>query len=407
VSGSEPLSPYQRRLFTFLSVATFFEGYDFIALTQVLPHLRSTWGLDHEQAGWLVAFINFGTILAWLLVRKADVWGRRRVLTVTIAGYTLATLFSAFSPNVFVFALLQMVGRVFLLGEYAISMVIAAEEMPASRRGMVIGVIASMGVLGSVLCAGVVSPLVKATPLGWRAVYLVGVLPLVILAYARRNLKETERFTRDVKSAEQPSLFELWRTPYRRRMLELGAIWFLTYLCTQNAVTFWKDFAMHERGLSEGRVGLSITIAAVVSLPLVFLVGKLLDKIGRRPTAVLVFIITSLGVLGSYSLSGWLPLTVALTGGIFGTGAVLPVLNSYTAELFPTAHRGDAFAWSNNILGRIGYVLSPIVVGMAAKGAGWGPSVSTTAIFPLLALGLIWWLLPETRAKELEETAAV
>jgi MFS transporter, putative metabolite:H+ symporter len=407
VSTAAPLSSYQRRLFTFLSVATFFEGYDFIALTQVLPQLRAAFRLDHEQAGWLVGFINLGTIVACFLVRKADAWGRRRVLTVTIAGYTLSTLLTAFSPNVYAFAAFQMTGRVFLLGEYAISMVIAAEEMPAARRGMVIGVIASMGVLGSILCAGLVPVLVKATPLGWRAVYLVGVLPLVILAYARRSLRETERFARDVGSAQQRSLLEIWRTPYRRRVLELGAIWFLTYLCTQNAVTFWKDFAMHERGLSEGQVGLSITIAAVVSLPLVFLVGKLLDWIGRRPTAAIVFVVTSLGVFSSYSLHGWWPLTAALTGGIFGTGAVLPVLNSYNAELFPTAHRGDAFAWSNNILGRIGYVLSPAAVGLAAKTAGWGPAVSVTAIFPLFALGLILWWLPETRAKELEETAAV
>jgi putative MFS transporter len=407
VSQVAPLSPYQRRLFAFLSVATFFEGYDFFALTQVLPELRKSFELSHERAGLLVAFINAGTILACVVVRQADVWGRRRVLAVTIAGYTVATLLTALSPNVYAFAGFQMVARVFLLGEYAISMVIAAEEMPAARRGMVIGVIAAMGVLGSVLCAALVPIIVRATPFGWRGVYAVGVLPLVILAYARRSLRETERFEREVGVAERAPFFRLWSTPYRRRMLELGAVWLLTYVCTQNAVTFWKDFVMHERGLSETQVATSISIAAVVSLPLVFLVGKLLDWMGRRPTAAIVFSITALGVYGSYALHGWLLLTLALTGGIFGTGAVLPVLNSYTAELFPTAYRGDAFAWSNNIIGRVGYVLSPALVGAAAQTSGWGPAVRATAIFPLFALGLILWWLPETRARELEETALV
>lgn len=407
MSESTPFTPYQRRLFVFLSVATFFEGYDFIALTQLLPELREGFSLSHSQTGLMLGVINVGTILACLLVRQADVWGRSRVLTATIAGYTTCTALTAFSPNVYAFTAFQMAGRVFLLGEYAISIVIAAEEMPAQRRGMVIGVIGAMATLGSVLCAGLVPLIVQLTPFGWRAVYAVGVLPLVFIAYARRNLKETDRFLREVGTPKKTSLFRLWRTPHRRRMLEVGAIWFLTYVCTQTAVTFFKDFAMKERGLTAGQVGAAVAIAALVALPLVFGVGKLMDMFGRRHTAALVFSSAALGVFATYSLRGFVPLTVSLTGTIFAAGAVLPVLNSYTAELFPTAYRGDAFAWSNNILGRISYVLAPAAIGAFAETTGWGPAVRATAVFPLFALALILWWLPETRAKELEETALV
>src|SRR6185369_12424758 len=117
-----PFTPYQRRLFVFLGVATFFEGYDFFALTQVLPHLREDFGIDREAAGILVGVINFGTLLAYLLVSRADRWGRRRVLSVTILGYALFTFLSGFSPNVVVFGILQMVARVFLIGEWATAM---------------------------------------------------------------------------------------------------------------------------------------------------------------------------------------------------------------------------------------------------------------------------------------------
>jgi putative MFS transporter len=85
---------------------------------------------------------------------------------------------------------------------------------------------------------------------------------------------------------------------------------------------------------------------------------------------------------------------------------VPPVLNAFTTELFPTEYRGDAFAWANNLLGRLGYVLSPFVVGFAAERVGWGPAVSATALFQLLSLVLILLLLPETNQRELEETAA-
>jgi putative MFS transporter len=88
-------------------------------------------------------------MIAALVIRRADAWGRRRVLTVTIIGYTLCSLATAFAPNVWSFAALQLAGRVFLIGEWAIAMVIAAEEFPAEKRGLVIGVIQACSSLGT------------------------------------------------------------------------------------------------------------------------------------------------------------------------------------------------------------------------------------------------------------------
>jgi putative MFS transporter len=189
-------------------------------------------------------------------------------------------------------------------------------------------------------------------------------------------------------------------------MLQLALIWGFTYVGTQNAITFWKDFAISERGLTEGQVGASMSVAALVSMPLLFMVGKLIDSVGRRRGAVVIFMATSLAIVMAYSLHSRLWLTLALIFGIFGTTAVLPVLNAYTTELFPTDLRGDAFAWANNTLGRLGYVISPIVIGFLAQDVGWGPVLMWTAVFPLLALALIWWLLPETSGRELEDTSA-
>lgn len=400
-----PLTSYQRRLFAFLGVATFFEGYDFFALTQVLPSLRAEFGLDRAEAGWLVGVINGGTVLAYLLVGKADRWGRRRVLSLTILGYTLFTLLSGLAPNVWSFGLFQMVARVFLIGEWATSMVIAAEEFPAERRGTVIGIISAAAGLGSVVCAGVVPALTHA--FGWRSVYFVGVVPLLLLAWARRGLRETERFVQsDAARARQP-LAAIFRTPYRRRVLELGAIWFLTYICTQNGVTFWKDYALGELHLSDKLAGTIVTIAALISMPLAFFAGKLFDLIGRRMGAVVVYASLVAGILGGYGFETPLTLTLSMIFAVFGLNAVLTVLNTFTTELFPTELRGDAFAWSNNLLGRIGYWLSPIAIGHVAEDTGWGPVLRASVIFPAAALLLLLWLLPETRAKELEETAAL
>ncbi|MBI2567582.1 MAG: MFS transporter [Candidatus Schekmanbacteria bacterium] len=404
----EKLTPYQRRLFVFLGVATFFEGYDFLALTQILPNLRAEMDLAPSHGGYLVAAINFGTMVAYLLVRKADQWGRRRLLMLTISGYTIFTFLTGLSPNVVAFAACQLLARIFLIAEWATSVVYAAEEFPAERRGMVIGVIQATSSLGSIVCAGVV-PLLLATDYGWRAVYFVGITPLIILAFARRNIKESHRFAEQVaerrSAARHSDFFRIFSSPYRGRMLQLALIWALSYVCIQNGITFWKEFAVAERGMSDADVASLVTYAAVGAMPFVFFAGKMLDVLGRKGGGAIIFLITSFGVYAAYTFETPAALTFALAMGIFGSSAILPVLNAYTAELFPTDLRGDAFAWSNNILGRTTYVLSPLAIGWAAESVGWGVAVSATAVFPLVALGYLLLKLPETRGLELEETA--
>lgn len=406
---SEPLSPYLRRLLVFLSVATFFEGYDMFALAQILPNLRADFHITPQAAGVLLAVINLGTVIAYLMIRVADRIGRKRVLSITIIGYTLTSLASALSPNAVVFGVLQCLARVFLIGEWSIAMVIAAEEYPAARRGTVIGVLQACSSLGGIACAGLV-PLMLKSPIGWRMVFVVGSVPLAIMAYARRGLKETRRFEDAAAAGTQSTrgdLLAVLRTPHLKRILQMAVIWFLSYVCAQNAITFWKEFALAERGFTDAQVGGAITVAAIVSMPLVFLAGKLLDVVGRKRGAVIIYGVLSLGVFTAYSLHGRGALTGALILAVFGCSAFLPVLNAFTTELFPTGYRADAFAWSNNLLGRIGYVLSPPLVGYFAARHGWGPTVAATAVFPLLALVLILAVLPETSGRELEETAGM
>ncbi len=408
MSDVDPQSrAYHRRLLVFLSVASFFEGYDFFAFAQLLPNIRAHYGLTAAEGGALVAFVSAGTMIAYVLVRTADRWGRKRVLSLTILGYAVCSFLSGLAPNALTFGILQLLARVFLIGEWAVAMVVAAEEFPAERRGSAMGIIQGASTLGAIVCAGVV-PLLLKLPTGWRSVYFVGAVPLLLLAFARRTMRETKRFEARAASAENTAhgFFDILKGPHRRRVLLVALVWALTYVCTQNAITFWKEFAVAERGMTDGDVGLAITIAAVGSLPLVFLSGKLLDKIGRKNGSIVIFLATSAGTVGAYTLASKIPLTISLVIAIFGTTAVLQVLNAFTAELFPTEHRADAFAWSNNLLGRIGYVLSPYAVGVFAERAGWGIAVSSTAIFPLIALILILAFFPETKGKELEETAA-
>lgn len=400
------MSSYQRRLLVFLSVATFFEGFDFLALSQILPNLRTAFGLTPAQGGFLVGIINIGTVLAWLIVRLADRIGRRPVLALTISGYTVASLLSGLAPNVYVFAGMQILARMFLLGEWAVAMVFAAEEYPAEQRGAVIGTIQAFASVGSIACA-IVVPKLLHVGWGWRNIYFVGAIPLVIVAFARRSVRETDRFERDGSRREPPDLMRIVRGPYRRRVFQMAAIWGLTYACTNTSITFWKEFAVHERGYDDRAFGQAIAIASIIAIPLVLASGRMLDRLGRRAGAIVIFVLGGAGTVLAYTAHDRRLLTLGIVFAVFGASGVLPVLNAFTTELFPTALRADAYAWSNNLLGRIAYVLVPPLVGAVAESTGWGPAVSVTVIPLAVALLLILAVLPETRGRELEETSRV
>lgn len=404
-AGTVPLTPYQRRLFWFLSVATFFEGFEIYALSQLLPNIRRDLGLSPKEAGLMVSVIGIGAVLAYLLIRQADHWGRRRVLSITIVGYALSSFLSGLMPSAPGFALCQLAARAFLFSEYAVAAIYAAEEFPAERRGSFIGMLQVVNIIGGVVCAGIIPRLLK-TPLGWRSVYLVGVIPLLLIALARRGLRETARFTQQQQQGlPRTSPFRIFRTPYRNRMLILGLIWALTLLCTGNAATFWKEFAQAERGLSDAEVGMCFSIAAVTAIPLLYVVGKLLDQLGRRRSAILIYGATIVGVLGAFTATTKIALILSLISALGIGAAVQPVLNALTTELFPTELRGDAYAWSSNLLGRMAMVVSPLLVGISAGHLGWATTLRLSTIGPVLACVLVLTLFPETSRRELEDTS--
>lgn len=391
-----PIKP--RRLLFFLGVAAFFEGFDVFAITQILPNMRADLDVAPSVGGIAVGLVNTGGFLAYFLVREADRIGRRRMLTVTIAGYTLMSLATAFAPGLTVFVAAQMLARMFLQAEWSISAVFLAEELPAGRRGLGFGMMSGAASAGAITCAGL-TPLLLHSPIGWRAVYVVGAVPLFLVAIARRAVPETRLFDRVVAAGRRPvalPLLRILRGRHRRRVLQLALIWFLTYAFAQTAVTFWKEFALAERGLSDAEVGRILATAALVSLPLAFGLGKVMDLLGRRLTAVVVFVTAGLSCVATYSLHAQWALTLAMVGGVFGGSAMGTVLNAFTTELFPTAVRADAFAWSNNLLGRLGGMIAPAVVGPVAGAVGWGPAVMPIALCAGAALVLILLHLPET-----------
>lgn len=405
------LTAYLRKLLLFLCLVAFFDGYDLFAISQTLPELRAAFGLPPAAGSRLLALANLGTVAAYLLIRLADRWGRRPLLVICLAGYSGAALGSAVAPEQWSFLLGQLAVRFFLVSALAMAVLYATEEYPAERRGRIVGLIQASYSFGGIVCAAV-TPRLLQTSLSWRAVYFLGASSAGLLLFACRSLRETERFRR-LLAAREPAAGTvppppLWprlpQPPYRRRMFQLAVIWVATFLCNQSATVFWKEYAQAERGLSAQRIGAWVATAAVVALPLTVLSGRLIDRIGRRRGAAIVYLSTAGGVLGSYAQLSEGLLLGSLILLIAGATATVALLSAWTAESFPTDLRGDSFAWANSLIGRLGFVLSPLFVAQLVPTLGWGRTLSLTAGFPLLALGLTWLWLQETARKELEES---
>ena len=394
-------------LISLVSVASFFEGYDFIILSLVLPYLREGFKLSILQAGFATSLIAIGTIVAFFVVRLGDYFGRRAMLMWTVLFYTAATAATAFTNSIFGFVAMQFIARAFLVAEWGISNVIIAEELPANKRGFGMSIVNAAAGIGAVV-GSALFPIVARAPLGWRTMYLIGVIPLVIVFFIRRSVKETRRFAAVRDKFEKPDFAEITRPPYRRTLVLIALLWLFMYLGYTPILTFYTDFAIHERGLSAREVALIISVAFLIGLFGYVAAGKLMDLWGRRPTSILFFIVGAASTCAAFLVprSLMLPALVVL---VFFATSYLTICSTWTAELFPTRLRASASAWTNNTLGRIGMVLAPTIVGLLATVFGrkglpaLGSAVSFMGLFPFLCAMIVLFFLPETKNRELEE----
>src|SRR5262245_42239344 len=185
-----------------VSLALFFEQYDNSMLTSALKYIAGDLGMTEHDLGGFLALIKLGAVPAFLLVPFADRIGRRRVFLGAVLFFSLGTLLSAFAQNAAQFIAVQMVTRTFMLTASAVAFVIVTEEFPALHRGWAIGMLGALSACGNGLGAGLFAA-IDALPYGWRTLYAVGLVPLLLVPLLRRRVRETQRFARHNALAER------------------------------------------------------------------------------------------------------------------------------------------------------------------------------------------------------------
>jgi len=404
------LTAHQWHLLGVVGAATLFAEYGMAILGLALPQIQAGLRVAEGEVGTLTAIIRLGVIPALLLTALADHVGRRVLLLTTIVGFTLVTLLTAFAQDAVQFTALQFVSRVFIAAEVMLAVVVVAEEFDADTRGWGIGMIGALGTLGHGVAA-ILFSLVNVLPFGWRALYVIGVAPVLLLPWFRRSLVETRRF--ELHRGTQAGDFG-WHAalrPFRNlgrmypgRMIALGAALIPLAFTLETAVTFLSKSLQQAHGYSPASVA-SLFLTIGVLAPIGNVVGgALADRIGRKRVIVVSVLVNSLAVALFYNTRGvWVP---PLMGVMLLTLAMILVMfAALGSELFPTSYRSTASgvrALVTTLGAALGLWMESLLYGVTgshARAITW--MLVITPVAPLV----VAFFLPETANQELEDIA--
>ncbi|MDX2223004.1 MAG: MFS transporter [Rhodospirillaceae bacterium] len=354
--------PSRGRMIAGAAVGNLVEWYDWYTYSSLalyfapvfFPSASPTAQLLNAAAVFAVGFL-MRPIGAWLLGVYADRHGRKAALTLSVLMMCFGSLIIAVAPGyeaIGVAAPALLVGARLLQGlsvggEYGASATYLSEIATRERRGfyssfqyvtLIMGQLLSLAVL--LLLQFVLLTPEQLADWGWRIPFVIGALAAVVAMYLRRQLVETESFTRVAASPKSP-LRELARHP--RAVATVvgltlgGTVAFYTY------TTYAQKFLVNTAGFSKDAATAISAAALFVFMLLQPVFGALSDRIGRRPLLI------GFGVLGAALTVPIMSALATATSTWSALGlilAALVIVSGYTsinavvkAELFPTEIR--------------------------------------------------------------------
>jgi MFS family permease len=377
--------------------------------------------------GWGFGGIIFGKI--------CDKIGRSKALLITMLLYSLATAGCAFSQNIWMLVFFRVIASLGIGGEWAAGASLVAETVPENKRvaaGMLLYSSSPFGILLATFVSDLfLHKLQLEDPhLGWRLVFLSGLVPAAVAFLIRIKVKEPPMWKPDKNCGRIGDLFSptlLRRTigGLAMAVIALLAWWscfaFLPLLGQRLAI-----FAAGEKGqipLEQFEAARKALVASFVSTgtnaySLGGLLGTLLTLpiaiyLGRRWMFALYFGFSAIAVYlafgGPFEPMQRMYMMFPVGVGVFG---VFGAFTFYLPELFPTRLRSTGAGFCYNT-GRFIAAAGPFIIGALARQPFDTPQeqlafllkcVSWVAVFP--ALGVILVLLgvaEETKGKRLAD----
>ena len=406
-----------------------FDGMDGAILALVAPLLMKEFAINlgtfrsGVQIASLVSIIGL-YLWPWL----ADKFGRRNILAINIAVFSLSMPLVALSPTWGTFVAAYCIVRFALNGEWAVGSMLVAETWPARLRGLVLSVDRSTWGIGAAL-AGIIVTFV-VTEWGWRAAYVMPAVVALLAIYVRLLCPESPYWVRTqdrkqrirermsaghVLNAEdrewigkttKPGIWQLFLPDIIGNTV-MATIVASMALVSYSTVGLWMPlFLSQQHQWTTAEYGSFYIAWALFSTTGFWLGGWMIDRFGRRLGFGILLLepafFMTIWIFAEGKIALWL-LGMAWSFGFIG---VWGPVTAYTAEMYPTRIRGvgNGFSWSVAFL--IGAVLWPFVSVYLREVTG--SFVAAFLLIPVILVSMaaiIWFYSPEHARKDLDQIA--
>jgi MFS family permease len=396
-------SPNARRALVAAAAGWMLDAMDVLLYAFVLDHVRAEFQIGDRASGLLLALplassAVGGVLFGWL----ADRIGRTRALVASIVVYSLATAGCGLVTSIGQLAIARVLVGLGMGGEWATGAALVAETWPDEHRGKALALMQSAWAVGYALAAAL-NALVLPT-LGWRAVFLAGLLPALVTLWIRRSVEESPIWLAGPRSVSRVALAAVLTGRGARLTWTVAAMNAATMFAWWGLFSWIPSFL--GRPIDQGGAGLSVLrtstwiVLMQVGMWLGYVTfGVIADRWGRKRTYV-TYLIAAAVLVPLYATARDPALLLALGPlvAFFGTG-YFSGFGAVTAEIFPTAVRATAQGLTYN-LGRGISAAAPFTVGALSSIYGLGAALVVTSGAFLLA-ALLWSWIPETRGRAL------
>jgi SHS family lactate transporter-like MFS transporter len=312
------------------------DAFDFFLLVFVLKDIAAEF---HTEIGDVTIAILLTLAMrplgAFLFGRAADRYGRRPTLMVNVVLYSLLEFASGFAPSLTVLIVLRALYGIAMGGEWGVGASLAMETIPHRSRGFVSGLLQAGYPSGYLIASVVYATLFPV--IGWRGMFMIGVLPALLVLYIRRAVPESPSWQRTASS--EGGTLSVLRSHWK---LGLYAVLLMTAFnfYSHGTQDLYPTFLQVQHHLSPKVVG---TIAVIYNVGAILggiFFGMLSQRIGRRRAIVLAAVI-SLPIVPLWAFSTT-PIFLAIGAFLIqfmvqGAWGVIPV---HLNELSPEGARG-------------------------------------------------------------------
>lgn len=356
------MSKYQRKVLLSTSAGIALENMDIMFLAFSLSSMIATFHISGTQAGMIATITNLGMLVGGIFFGlMADKYGRVKVFSQTVLLFSIASLLMFFASNIYLVYLFRFIAGIGAGGEYGACMSLISESFSKKQIGRassIAGIGAQVGAALAAILAAVVIPW-----LGWKMLYVIGVLPVLMVLVIRRGLKEPEDFQKTRATGKTTKLSHLFETKHLAWQTIGLSIMVTVQIAGYFGLMNWLPSIM------QAQLGLSVSgsslwmVSTIVGMSLGMLTfGIIMDKLGPRTAFTIFMLCSSLSVfLLVMAHSQWSLVAAAVVVGYFingmygGYGAII-------SSLYPTEIRATANNFIMN-LGRAVGGFSSIVIG--------------------------------------------